>query len=90
MMVSPRQEIEAALEVLDLPRCVTKEDIKRQYRHLARKYHPDLGGTSEKMERINGAYRLLMKYIEEFRYTFDADEISKQFPGVQYAEQFTP
>jgi hypothetical protein len=42
------------------------------------------------MEQINHAYRLLMKYIEEFRYTFDENEVSKQFPGAQHAEQFKP
>ncbi len=31
-----------------------------------------------------------MKYIEEFRYTFDEHEVSKQFPGAKYAEQFRP
>ncbi len=31
-----------------------------------------------------------MKYIEEFRYTFDEEEISKQFPGVSHAQRFRP
>ena len=42
------------------------------------------------MEEINHACRALMKYIEEFRYTFDENEISKQFHGAQHAEQFKP
>jgi len=90
MMPGPLEEIENALEILELPAFVTKADIKRQYRHIAKKHHPDLGGNPQEMERINHAYRVLMKYIEEFRYTFDADEIRKQYPGVQYAEQFNP
>ena len=52
--------------------------------------YPDLGGDVEKMEQLNHAYRLLMKYIEEFRYTFDEEEISKQFPGADYAHRFKP
>jgi DnaJ-class molecular chaperone len=90
MMPSPMEEIEKALEILELPRLVTKADIKRQYRYIAKKHHPDLGGKAEEMEKINHAYRILMKYIEEFRYTFDENEISKQFPGAQHAEQFKP
>ena len=57
---------------------------------MAKKNHPDLGGDVEKMEQLNHAYRLLMKYIEEFRYTFDEEEISKQFPGADYAQRFKP
>ncbi len=90
MMPFPMQEIESALEILDLPKLVTKADIKRQYRYLAKRHHPDLGGDPRKMDQINQAYALLMKYIEEFRYTFDENEVNKQFPGAQHAEQFKP
>jgi len=81
-------DIKEALEILGLPSLVTHEDIKRQYRHLAKKYHPDQGGSTEEMERINHAYRLLNSYIEQFRYSFDDDEINRQFPGADYASRF--
>jgi len=32
----------------------------------------------------------LMTYIEEFRYSFDEDEVSKQFPGADYVDRFKP
>ena len=89
-MQTPIEEIENALEILELPKLISKEDIKKQYHFFAKKYHPDLGGESEKMEQINYAYKLLMKYIEEFRYTFDEEEISKQFPGASHAQRFRP
>ena len=89
-MQSPTALIEEALEVLELPKFITKEDIKNQYRFLAKKYHPDVGGDAVKMEQLNHAYRLLMKYIEDFRYTFDEDEINRQFPGVDHADRFKP
>jgi DnaJ-class molecular chaperone len=89
-MQTPIEEIENALETLELPKLISREDIKKQYHFFARKYHPDLGGESEKMEQINYAYKLLMKYIEEFRYTFDEEEISKQFPGASHAQRFRP
>ena len=90
MMNSPTEEIEKALEILSLPKMISREDIKKQYRFLAKKNHPDKGGDAEKMEQLNYAYRLLMKYIEEFRYTFDEEEISKQFPGADHAQRFKP
>lgn len=89
-MLTPLDEIENALEKLELPKIIQKEDIKKQYHFLAKKNHPDLGGSDEVMEQLNHAYTLLMKYIEGFRYSFDEDEVSKQFPGVDYVNRFRP
>lgn len=51
-------------KILGLPNAkVTDEEIKSAYRHLAKKYHPDLnGGSSEiadKFKDINEAYQVL-------------------------------
>ncbi len=81
-------KIREALETLALPTLVTEEDIKKQYRHLAKKYHPDQGGDAREMEKINQAYTLLTSYIKQFRYSFDDEEISRQFPGADYAKRF--
>ena len=89
-MLTPIEEIENALETLSLPKLISKSEIKRQYYFLAKKNHPDVGGTSEGMEALNYAYKLLLKYIEEFRYSFDEEEISKQFPGAEYVQRFKP
>ncbi len=89
-MLNPVEEIEQALEILNLPKFITKGDLKKQYRFLAAKYHPDKGGDAQKMEQINTAYKQLMNYIDEFRYTFDTEEIKKQYPGVDYVQRFKP
>jgi len=89
-MFSPVEEIERALDILELPKLITKDDIKKQYHFLAKKNHPDLGGSIERMEQINTAYTFLMKYIEEFRYTFDEEEVAKQYPGAEHAQRFRP
>lgn len=89
-MQSPMEEIDKALDILDLPKLITKTDIKKQYHFFAKKYHPDLGGDAQKMEQVNHAYKLLMRYIEEFRYTFDENEVNKQFPGADHAQRFRP
>ena len=90
MITNPQKEIEKALECLNLPKLISREDIKKQYYFLAKKNHPDSGGDVQKMEQLNHAYAVLMKYIEEFRYTFDEEEISKQFPGADYVQRFKP
>lgn len=52
-----------ALNILGLSRKYTEEDLKQQYRRLARKYHPDIAGMSytEKFAKINEAYETLSK-----------------------------
>ena len=89
-MIEPVKEIEKALNILALPQLISRSDIKKQYYFLAKKNHPDQGGSAEKMEQLNWAYQLLIQYIDEFRYTFDDEEISKQFPGADYVQRFKP
>ena len=86
--LSPIKEIDRALDILGLPKLITKEDIKKQYHFLAKKRHPDRGGDAVQMEELNASYTLVMKYIEEFRYTFDKEEVSKQFPGADHAQRY--
>jgi DnaJ-class molecular chaperone len=87
---TPKARIEKALECMQLPHLVTKEDVKRQYRYLSKKYHPDVGGDAEKMQCLSEAYDTLMRYIENFRYRFDDEEIANQFPGAEHADRFKP
>jgi DnaJ-class molecular chaperone len=89
-MLTPIEEIEKALETLALPKLISRSEIKQQYHFLAKKNHPDVGGSAERMEALNQAYTLLIKYIDAFRYTFDKEEISKQFPGADYVERYKP
>ena len=59
--VRPIVERQQALAVLGLPSDATRQEIKRRYRELAKKYHPDRGGDQKEMRRIIAAYQLLMK-----------------------------
>jgi len=89
-MCTPLDYIKEALDILELPTLIQKEDITKQYHFLAKKNHPDLGGNAEYMEQLNYAYKLLMQYIKNFRYSFDEEEMAKQFPGVDYVNRFRP
>ena len=59
--VRPLFERQQALAVLGLPPNATPQQIKRRYRALAKKHHPDRGGDQREMQRIIAAYELLMK-----------------------------
>ena len=40
-------------------------DVKRAYRGLAKKYHPDYHPNQTKMVEINEAYSEIMKYLKD-------------------------
>jgi DnaJ-domain-containing protein 1 len=57
----PLLERQQALKVLGLPPNATPLQIKRRYRALAKRHHPDRGGDPKQMQRIIAAYELLVK-----------------------------
>jgi DnaJ-class molecular chaperone len=89
-MKNIKERLEVALETLSLPRLITRDDIKKRYRHLARELHPDKGGDEQQMAQINEAYEVLMEYIDAFRYTFDDKEIDIHAPSEMYSDRFRP
>ncbi len=54
-------------DILGINPNTDRELIKRAYRHLARKYHPDVNDTPEatiKMQQINEAYTRILAHLE--------------------------
>ena len=47
--------------VLSISRDASKEEIKSAFRTLAKKHHPDKGGTAEKFREIVMAYEAAMR-----------------------------
>jgi len=54
------QQREQALEVLELADPVDADTIRRQYRRMAQRHHPDRGGDTAKLQRINAARWVLL------------------------------
>jgi DnaJ-class molecular chaperone len=82
-------DIQQALDILGLPAFITKEDVKKRYRFVAKSVHPDKeGGSDEAMEKVNFAYAILMEYIDNFRFSFDEAEIKKQLPLSSHTQRF--
>ncbi|ACK69023.1 chaperone protein DnaJ [Gloeothece citriformis PCC 7424] len=58
-------------EILGVSRDANKDEIKRAYRRLARKYHPDVNkeiGAEERFKEINRAYEILSEPETRARY----------------------
>jgi len=88
MREDPIQLIQEALEVLGLPPLVSYKEIKQRYHSLSKEFHPDKGGSSQEMAKINQAYKILKEYIENYRFSFSEEEILKQFPQQEYLKKF--
>jgi len=73
-------------EILGVPRSAEKSEIKKAYRKLARKYHPDVnqdGGNEDKFKQVNEAYEVLKDEDKRQAYDrFGADwKHGQQFEG---------
>ncbi len=58
-------------KILDIPRTASQEDIKKKYRELAKKLHPDKSKekkTEEIMAEINEAYEVLSNQERKEKY----------------------
>jgi molecular chaperone DnaJ len=55
----------------------TNDDVKKAFRKLAQKYHPDKGGSEEKFKEITEAYSILSDEKKRREY----DSYGQTFPG---------
>lgn len=73
-------------EVLGISRTASQDEIKKAYRSLARKHHPDVNrhdeGAEEKFKEINEAYSVLSDTDKRSRY----DQYGHDAPGGRYAD----
>lgn len=65
-------------KIFGLSKSATKEEIKKRYRELAKKYHPDVNKSPDataKMQEIQEAYYILSDEEAKIRYDIQYDRI---------------
>lgn len=79
-------------KTLGVPRNATADEIKKAYRKLARKHHPDAGGDEAKFKEINEAYEVLSDDEKRNLYdqygTANQNQIPQGWSGTQGGDPF--
>ncbi len=79
------EDVDKARKLLSLGEDATLEEIKSNYRKMAFRYHPDKQGGAdsaenhENMKKLNWAYRILINYCHDYKYSFREIDVAKTY-----------
>lgn len=83
-------DLQESLRIFGLRNRSSLKEIKTRHRELVKRYHPDTGNIdgNESIQRVNAAYRILMEYVTEYRFSFAEEEFYEQNPDECLRQQF--
>lgn len=78
-------EIDEARRLLGLGEAAMLKEIRSAYRRLAQRHHPDKHDGANKeddemMKKLNRAYKLLLDYCANYKYSFGEEDVAKIYP----------
>lgn len=86
------KQIDEARKSLGLDETATMEEIKKAYKKLALKYHPDRHNDEKKKEcekvfkKITHANDILMGYCAGYRFSFKAEDVRRNTMDKEFYE----
>jgi DnaJ-class molecular chaperone len=91
--VASFEDIDKARKLLGLQEFATLVDIKKAYRKNAFQYHPDKSVTEnaqdgEIMKSLNQAYKLLLEYCSQYKYSFKEEDVDRAYPDDAYLKKY--
>lgn len=66
----------------------TLEDLKKQYKRLALKHHPDLGGNTQEMQEINTEYEVLFVRLKDTHKNAEGEFYQSRTATTETASEF--
>ena len=86
-------DIDEARRLLGLGEAATMKEIKSAYRKLSHLHHPDKhGSTAEEsdlmMKKVNRAYKLLLNYCADHKYSFREEDIGRTYPHEEHMRKW--
>ena len=88
------EQINQARELLGLGEAATLRQVKQAYKRVANRYHPDKCKDPDKtkcdemMKMINEAYELIMKYCNQYSYSFREEDVRRTYPHDEYLRKY--
>ena len=76
-----------ALKLFGFTGNFTKEELKKRFLKLSKKYHPDLNGDEEMMKKVNSAYEVLKSHSVSSKSTVN-DELMKKYNDLKEKLKF--
>lgn len=74
-------------EILGIPKTANEQDIKKAYRALSLKHHPDRGGDTSVYQQINEAYEILSDPGQRQQYDNPPQPPQMHFDGMRMHEE---
>ena len=87
-------EIDEARRLLGLGEEATSKEIRSAYRKMAFRYHPDKHTSAEFpeheeiMKRLNWAYKLILQYCHDYKYTFREEDVARTYPDEEHMRKW--
>lgn len=88
------KQIQAAKEILGLDDKVTRADLKKIYRRLSKKFHPDTAEKEDARQKgahfldIAKAYTIIMEYCDHYPVPLSPDEESSMSAEEWWMDRF--